>query len=235
MIDFHTHILPEIDDGAKSIERSLEMYEYQKKCGVTKIVATPHFYPDKISIDEFIKRRNNAYDRVLKAAAEKNISLCETYLGAEAAILPGISRLDGLEKLCIGNSKYILLEMPHEGWNSVWVQREIYAVFVSRGLIPIMAHIDRYIYSKEDFKLIDKFFDPNVCFQINADCYFSFSNRRRAKKFAKMNAIQFIGSDCHNMSDRAPTLGKCVDIMKKIHGEKLVKEVFENSRIVINS
>lgn len=235
MIDFHTHILPEIDDGARSVRRSLEMYEYQKNSGVDALVATPHFYPGNMTVESFLQRRNNAYERVLAAAEEKEISLIPTYLGAEAALAPGFSRIDGIEKLCIGNSKYILTEMPHDGWNSVWVQREIYSVSANRGLIPIIAHIDRYILTKSDFKTLDSFFDPNVCFQINADCYFSFSSRRRAKKFAKMDAIQFVGSDCHNMSDRAPALAKCVQIMKKMHGESFVDGIFENSRIVVNS
>ena len=235
MIDFHTHILPGMDDGAKDVQRSLEMYEYQKKSGVKKIVATPHFYPDKMSIGSFLRRRSEAYSKLLCAAEERKISLAETYLGAEAAICPGFSRLEGLEKLCIANSRYILLEMPCDGWNSVWVQREIYAVFANRRLTPIMAHIDRYIYTNDDFRAIDRFFDPNVCFQINADCYFSFSDRRRAKRFAKMNAIQFVGSDCHNMSDRKPMLSECVKIMRKMHGEKFVEKVFENSEIVLSS
>ena len=50
-----------------------------------------------------------------------------------------------------------------------------------------------------------------------------------------MDAIQFVGSDCHNMSDRAPALAKCVQIMKKMHGESFVDGIFENSRIVVNS
>ena len=92
MIDFHTHILPEIDDGARSVRRSLEMYEYQKNSGVDALVATPHFYPGNMTVESFLQRRNNAYERVLAAAEEKGISLIPTYLGAEAALAPGFSR-----------------------------------------------------------------------------------------------------------------------------------------------
>ncbi|UKI38708.1 MAG: hypothetical protein L6V93_23055 [Clostridiales bacterium] len=107
--------------------------------------------------------------------------------------------------------------MPHDGWNSVWVQREIYSVSANRGLIPIIAHIDRYIFDEKRFlKTLDSFFDPNVCFSDKCRLlFFSFFVAPPCQEICKkMDAIQFVGSDCHNMSDRAPSLAKCVQIMK---------------------
>lgn len=234
MIDFHAHILPGIDDGAKNIAEALKMLDLSYKQGVRHIIATPHFDVGKDDLNNFLQIRESACKSVVDAAKKGDIKIPEIYLGAEVKVVQNLSKYENLSKLCIANSDYILLEMPFNK-HSVWIQNEIHSIVSASEVTPVIAHIDRYIYSKEDFKYYYNLFEMNVCFQINAKCYFSFSSRRKAKKLEALDAIQFIGSDCHNLSDRQPCLDKCMRLMKKCHGEEFVNRIFENSKAIINS
>ncbi|MBR1629024.1 MAG: capsular polysaccharide biosynthesis protein, partial [Lachnospiraceae bacterium] len=64
VIDFHTHVLPGIDDGARDLETSIEMLDKMKKQGVDLVVATPHFYADRMTVDGFLKNREKAFEAV---------------------------------------------------------------------------------------------------------------------------------------------------------------------------
>ena len=66
MTDFHSHILPGVDDGSKSIEETLKMLELLSDQGVRRVVATPHFYPNHHSVEEFLEKRNSAYEEIKK-------------------------------------------------------------------------------------------------------------------------------------------------------------------------
>ncbi len=233
MIDFHTHILPGIDDGAKDISEALKILDLSYKQGVRHIIATPHFDAEKEDINEFLKKRQCAYQNVCDAAKRENIKIPKIYLGAEVKLILGLSKLENLSKLCINNSNYLLIEMPFNKYSN-WIKNEVYSITSGGQIIPVMAHIDRYMQSKYDFDFYYDIFEMNVCFQINADCYFSFSSRRKAKRLEELDAIQFVGSDCHNMTDRKPCLDKCVRLMKKCHGKEFVERIFENSREIID-
>ncbi len=64
LIDFHTHILPGIDDGSRNVEMSLRMLAAQREQQVDEIVATPHFYAQKDSVEEFLLRRQCSYEKI---------------------------------------------------------------------------------------------------------------------------------------------------------------------------
>ena len=71
LIDFHSHILPGIDDGSRSTAQSLDMMKLELDQGIGRIVATPHFYADRISVDKFLSRRQQAYEKVMAAMDEQ--------------------------------------------------------------------------------------------------------------------------------------------------------------------
>lgn len=107
--DYHSHILPNIDDGSDSIKTSLKMIKMMKQQGIGIIVATPHFYMHReASLDSYLVKRQNAYEKLMASdPAVKDI-----HIGAEVAIEKGISVLGELEKLCISGTRLILLEPP---------------------------------------------------------------------------------------------------------------------------
>ena len=162
--DYHSHILPNIDDGSDSIKTSLKMIKMMKQQGIGIIVATPHFYMHReASLDSYLVKRQNAYEKLMASdPAVKDI-----HIGAEVAIEKGISVLGELEKLCISGTRLILLEPPFTQYNS-WIVEEIDEIANSRRLIPIIAHVHRYmgVYSKSD---LNSLMSVDAVFQINAD------------------------------------------------------------------
>ena len=110
VIDFHTHVLPAVDDGSKSVEQSIEMLASLAEQSANTVVATPHFYANDESVEDFLEKRNRAYE-ILKSHGrfEQNI-----ILGAEVRYYDGISHLQDLKKLRIEGTKLLLIEMPFD-------------------------------------------------------------------------------------------------------------------------
>lgn len=137
-----------------------------KQQGIGIIVATPHFYMHReASLDSYLVKRQNAYEKLMASdPAVKDI-----HIGAEVAIEKGISVLGELEKLCISGTRLILLEPPFTQYNS-WIVEEIDEIANSRRLIPIIAHVHRYmgVYSKSDLKSL---MSVDAVFQINAEAF----------------------------------------------------------------
>ncbi len=96
MIDFHTHILPALDDGSRDVTESVAMMSMLAEQGIQTVVATPHFYANEHSVEHFLERRTAAYERLSAALPEGGPRLL---CGAEVCYYPGISRLDGLQRL----------------------------------------------------------------------------------------------------------------------------------------
>ena len=108
MIDFHTHILPGIDDGAKDVSVSAAMLEMEKEQGVNEIVLTPHYYGKFYSPRDFVRRRAAAYEKLLAVAAGEFFFT----LGAEIHFSDTLSVNAECRKLAIGDTRYALVELP---------------------------------------------------------------------------------------------------------------------------
>lgn len=219
--DYHCHILPDFDDGADCPETSLAMIEKMKSQGVGKIIATPHFYAHREnSVNEYINRRQKVYDILMN----ENPAVEDIVLGAEVAIENGISETENLEKLAIQGTNYILLELPFRNY-SKWIADEIYNISCRYGLKIILAHIHRYkdIYSKPQMSEV---IDTGAVFQVNNSAVKSFGSRRFVRKLIKDGYDVVFGSDCHNMTSRAPDW----DILLK----RVKPEFIEKSNKLVN-
>lgn len=235
LFDFHGHFLPNMDDGCKNPAESLEVLRQSAVQGVRAMVATPHFFSSRESVDSFLTRRQASYDALLQAKASKpNDAFPEILLGAEVAYRPNISRLPDLEKLCMANSKYLLLELPWSDWTNE-MMREIQNISVVRGLIPILAHLDRYMESA-NWKKIQELLHMDLLVQINAECFLSFSGRRIARKLLKYGSIDLLGSDCHNLTTRKPNLAEGCAALQKLspqafhHIQHFSNELYDDFR-----
>ena len=112
LIDFHTHILPCLDDGSKSVEMSLSMLREETEQGVRHVVLTPHFYARHDDPDRFLASREAAAE-ALKAAVAEVPGLPTLHLGAEVAYFRGMSDCEILRDFCIGRTECILVELPN--------------------------------------------------------------------------------------------------------------------------
>ena len=197
--DYHSHILPEIDDGSKSAEESVQMLEKLSEQGLERVVATPHFYAHREeSVESFIKKRKSAYEKLCR----KNIPVKEIYLGAEILMESGISECDGIEKLAIEGTNLILLEPPYYDCPKNLTD-EIYSISYDYKLKPIIAHIHRYIglYEKSE---IEELLKIDAVFQINNQAFRNFREKHFVKSLIKEGYPLVFGSDCHNMTSRIP-------------------------------
>lgn len=226
-IDFHSHIIHGIDDGAQNVKVALDMLKDSFYQGADIIVATPHFKGSNTDIKEFINRRNFNFKELMQKAKETSSQIPYVYLGAEVAICPGVSKFEDLNSLCIEGTNCILLEMPNSYWYDA-IFDEIYKIIVKRGLTPIIAHVDRYHPKKTGVEQYYKLFAMDVVLQINASGFCSFFSRKKITKLIRNNIEHrfVIGSDCHDLRYRKNYFKKAYNQIKRCFGKEFLNEVF---------
>ena len=210
--DLHGHFLPGMDDGSRSVAESLQMLELAASQGIGQVFATPHYYPME-TVGEFLARRDQAVAVLSEAMARSQKPLPQVIPGAEVAYRPGLGNADDLEKLCLGNSRFLLLELPFRPWNQSMF-RDISSIANVRGILPIIAHVERYI-AIQNTKVFRQLMEQDVLFQINAESLLSWRTRGQAKRLLKYGSAHLLGSDCHNMSNRKPNLGEAMSYLQK--------------------
>ena len=114
LVDFHTHILPKMDDGSKSTEESLAMLRAEREQGVEEVVLTPHFYPQMDDPYKFLDRRQASFERLQEVIGDE--PLPKLRLGAEVYFYHGMSSSEILKEFVISGTKCILVEMPASPW-----------------------------------------------------------------------------------------------------------------------
>lgn len=226
--DFHSHILPGVDDGSKSVSESLEMLRLEAGRGIRRVVATPHFYAHHDTPERFLRRREDALEQ-LRIAMEGQPELPEIIPGAEVYYFPGMSESEALLELTIGENGYILLEMPQPPWTET-MYREIEAIYVKRGITPILAHIDRYIGPFRTHGIPKRLEELPVLIQANSEFFLDRHTSRMALRMLQSDQIHLLGSDCHNLTSRKPDLGDALALIEKRLGENVVERVcaYEN-------
>ncbi len=220
MIDFHSHILPGIDDGSKSVEMSLQMLRSMKAQGIDTVAATSHFYVTQRSVRRFLFRRQEAYEKLQEALPEDSPRIL---LGAEVLYFPGISRLAELPRLCLEHTNLLLLEMPFERWTEYAI-REVRELAHCQDYTLTFAHIERY-YSRQPVSVWDEFLELGVLMQANADFFLPFSTRRKALKLLKEGRIHLLGTDAHNVTRRAPRMAEARSMIKQRLGSDALEEI----------
>ena len=223
VVDFHTHILPGIDDGSSSAEESLAMLQMEKEQGISLVVATPHFYPQNDRPDKFLQRRNEAF-KLLTEKISPDDNLPRIIPGAEVYYFKGIGQWDGLRDFAIENTNYLLLEMPMVKWDDRMYD-DIYDIHRSQGLIPVIAHLDRYINIFNANKIVKKLEELPVVIQSNSSFFLEKSTRKLALKLLENNVINIIGSDCHNTGTRKPNLRSAVDVISTQLGAEYIERI----------
>ena len=205
LCDVHCHLLPGIDDGCKTAEESLDLMEESYWQGVTHIEATSNDHP-KETVDSFLVRRVEAARRLAEALVQSQWEdHPSVVLGAEVAYHNGLIYEQKLDRLCIGGSNYLLLELPFAKWDTT-VLRDVQMLRNTRGIIPVIAHLERF-FAFEDKKTIQELLDMDVMIQMNAEYILNPKTQKKAKKLLQKGVIDLLGSDSHNMDTRMPNLG----------------------------
>ena len=222
MIDWHSHILPGVDDGSRDIDQSLMMLDELIGQRVDTVLATPHFFAGDESVDQFLNRRNAAYDALCSHMGERDIRvLC----GAEVKYYAGISRMADLDKLAIGDTRVLLLEMSMEKWTDFTIQ-ELTELAGTRGLKIVMAHVERYL-GYIDTGTIRRLRENGLYMQVNAGFFERVLSRNKACRLLGSGLIHFIGSDCHNLTSRPPRIAPAYELIRKRFGEEFLSQLVE--------
>lgn len=212
LIDFHTHILPGIDDGSQDAGTTEALLREEKRQGVELVAATPHFYADKMSIDGFLARREKSLERTERLRREAEIPLPAVIAGAEVHYFEGIGCAEAIARLCVGNTRTLLVELPFAQWDEA-VLRDMEMLLDRQMLHVVLAHVERYAGFQKDRRVWNRVMALPLTPQINAGSFLkkgvffrSERKRRFCLDFLAAHPRLIVGSDCHNMRQRPPNL-----------------------------
>lgn len=228
--DFHSHILPGIDDGSSSVEESLTMLRVSREQGIGEVILTPHFYPQHSNPMHFLEKRSRAF-RKLTEAMDPAEALPDLRLGAEVYFYPHMSHSDDLRDLRIEGTDCVLVEMPMSPWTDR-MYRELEGIYTNLGLTPIVAHVDRYLGRFRDHGIPERLADLPVLIQANASF---FLRGGKGVSMLRKQQIHVLGSDCHNTADRAPNLGEAVRRIERKLGAEALTWIKTNEQMVFGT
>ena len=233
MVDIHSHILPGIDDGAENIEITLEMLRLAEKDGTKSIIATPHYCLEfaetpYVEIEKLVSKLK----KLIKA---EGINI-DIYSGQEVYFFEEM--LKSYREGVIGTlngSRYMLIELPMREYDEKFLE-VIYELQIL-GVVPILAHPERYKYIIENPSFINKFIDENILFQMNAGSIrgqYGKNVKKTCEILMENNIYSFIGSDAHNTSNRNIEMTAGIELIKEFN-ESNINRFIENGIKLINN
>lgn len=210
-LDIHTHILPEVDDGAKDMETAITLLQMLKEQGVTHVIATSHFYPDSDNAEDFAEITKKAYQEL--TAEIKYRDLPKVFLGCELRYFSGIGKSGAIKQFVISGTNYLLLELPYGAPVTKTVLQDIIDISERQGLVPILAHIERYSKVSGFKKLLKLISDGYALAHINAGAVVSKESVKLCEKLIKGGYVSFLASDTHSPEHRPPQIKEALDII----------------------
>ncbi len=227
MIDIHTHLVFDVDDGSSNLDTSIILIEEEKKQGVTDIICTPHY---RKGMFESSKEKIIDHFNILKQNV-KNINL---YLGQEVYVHSYNSFksiLDNNQVFTMNNTQYLLLEFSYT--REIDISEIVFLASLYNYKV-IIAHIERYEYLNQHNIL--EIIQSGALIQMNASSVigkYGLRIKKRCKQYLRQQFISFIASDIH--SNRKNHLQKCYKYMKKHYDNQYVQDLFYyNAKILIS-
>lgn len=210
IIDFHSHVLPLMDDGSRSVQESLEMLQQSYSQGVRYMVASPHYFPWQEDPEKFLLRRAEAYNRLCDEVMA--VEHPQLLLGAEVSYYDGIGFSQQIKNLTISGTNLMMIEMPMVPWTSRML--DDLDKLQRRNIRIILAHIERYIELQKGTDNLKRIFAGDCIIQSNANFFIRPKTQKYALKLFKNNKIQVLGSDCHNTDSRPPNIGNAIAVLR---------------------
>ena len=235
MIDVHSHILPNIDDGSRSIEETFNLIKEAKEAGFEGIVCTSHYMEN---YDETNRPERELWINAIHENLEnKNIDM-NLYLGNEIYMSDNIIELleDG-KATTMNDTSYVLFELPMNAepmnlYDMVYEMQQY-------KIVPILAHPERYSFVQTDPELIYDLIDKGVLMQANYGSIIGQYGKKAqmiVQKFLENNMIHMLGTDVHRQNTIYPKIPEIILELKSLIGEEKVKELTTiNPELVINN
>lgn len=236
MIDIHSHILFNIDDGAETLEDSVKLCRDAADNGVKLITATPHFF-DYSHIRSFVSERNHKISVLREILDEEGIPI-SVAAGSELFLNDKVFSAGDLDALTINGSRYMLCEFPLGPFDidraPLWIDE-----LISRGYTPIVAHPERYIEFHRNLYIIDELLDREVVFQVNIDSLTGKNGEEPQKMAVDMvmrKIALLIGSDAHDTEYRHTRLREKFKDLPECIGEKILLDCMDkNAKAIIKN
>ena len=236
MIDIHSHVLFDMDDGAEDIETSVELCRDSYMNGCDSLVLTPHFF-EYSQLEDFIEERDMRITLLREALQKENIPL-ELLPGAEIFLSDRVFGADNLDELTINGSKYLLCEMSLNPFDTKNVTRW-FDELIDRSYVPVLAHPERYYEFHQNYNLIDELINRGVVFQTNLDSLIG-ENGSVAQEMSidmvRRGIAQIIASDAHDLDFRHTRLVEKLNELPNAITEELVEKcLIINPQKIINN
>lgn len=226
MIDFHSHILPGVDDGSTSIEETMQLIKEASKVGFTKIISTSHYIEEQYEYDEATRKQ---FLEILNSGIKTLGENVELYLGSEIyASYDMVELLKEAKASSINNSRYVLFELPMQ--NEFPNFKNIIYKLLANNYIPIIAHPERYAYVKENPNWLIEFIEIGVLFQANYGSIIGIYGKqaqKTVKQLLKNNMIHFLGTDVHRPGTIYTKMPEIMQELEKIIDSKQIKKLTE--------
>lgn len=216
MIDVHAHIIFGVDDGAKTIEQSIEMLQEAKQVGFDKIIVTPHYMEEYYEADKELVRER------LGQIQEQTAGLITLYQGNEIYITNHINSLLDEEKAStLNDSRYVLFELPINA-EPLNITEVVYQI-LEEGRIPVLAHPERYPYIQKDPNKLIPLIEDGVLMQCNYGSIIGIYGKEpkeTIKKLLEHHMVHFLGSDVHRPNTIYSKIQQAIEEINKIIGEE---------------
>lgn len=195
-VDIHSHILPKIDDGSKSMDESVALLRRMHGYGIKHIICTPHVMESVWeNSSKTIQKRLEALNAHLKSIQFNDITITAA---AEYMLDANFGHLLKTEKLRTLNDNYILVELSFLN-APINLYETLFNIQIA-GYKPVLAHPERYSYFHNDFSTYKKLKDAGCLFQLNLlslSNYYGSEVTAVAEALLKQQLIDFVGTDTH--------------------------------------
>lgn len=219
-IDIHSHILPGVDDGAQSMEESMDMLRQAQKEGIGTVILTPHQKPGRrcVSVSGLRERMHQLNEQMKRLHIEVDL-----YAGSELLYSHDLAgRLRDGRVCTLAGSRYVLVEfLPDENWP--YIRNGLYELACA-GYFPVVAHAERCIQLAADPERVRELVDMGCYIQVNAGSVtgtFGFAMKRASRRLLKEEIVHFVATDAHkSMGKRSVQLKDCSIYLRKKCGQE---------------
>lgn len=235
MTDIHSHLLFDVDDGARNIEETITLLKSLKDLGFNNVILTPH-YIENSEYNCNNKEKNRKFHEIKTELEKENIDI-NIYLGNEIFINDNIYELIKTGEIhTLNNTRYILIELPF--YNEIINLEDMIYELKIKGLKPIIAHPERYSYFQDNYKEVDRLREEGFLFQGNYASilgYYGKESQKLLKYMLKKQYIDYLGTDLHRTTKTyvIDNFNKIEKQIIKITKNDYYNEIKENSDLII--
>lgn len=226
-LDMHCHVLPRIDDGAKDLDTARELLRLQQSQGASAVVATPHFYAERVDLNAYRQKAISRFEQLQEVAV--NEGLPELFLGFEVLFFRDMAASGVLPELSMGKSHFLLVELPYGCALRDAIADELIAIRLDCGLTPILAHLERYASQQGFDRILSVIREGYAEAQCNAASLLHWNSRRVALKLLEQGYLRYLASDAHSLVHRPPKLEEAYAVIEKRCGKRVANRLQENS------